>query len=176
MIQKYIKVKHKKAFSMVTAIFTIIIMASITSLIMNVTGKTIHETTAQYQKEQASLLARSYTELAILYAIYRDRTIDGCINRITANFGENGNLYDITVNIQYAGNVNNVPATNCDVIGLATGGNWANTGNVGFNASVSLLVDVYVSYKDIDHPLNNNGNTPNDDIVKIFHRRTLQRI
>ncbi len=158
---------------MVTAIFTIIIMASVSSLIMNVTGKTIHETSAQYQKEQASLLARSYTELAILYAIHRDRTA-GCINTINAKFGENSNLYDIVVHIQYAGNQTNVPA-DCNIIGGADG-NWVDNGNSGFDATVSLLVDVYIRYKDIDHPLNNNGNTPNDDVVKTVHRRTLQRI
>jgi len=174
-----IKVQHKKAFSMVTAIFTMIIMASVTSLIMNITGKTIHETSAQYQKEQAALLARSYTELAILYAIHKDRTT-GCINNIRAKFGENipGDYdaqYEITLNIQYAGNQTNIPPANCsEIIGID--GNWADSGNIGFDATVSLLVDVYVRYKDINHPLNNNGNTPNDDVVKTFHRRTLQRI
>ena len=168
-----IKVKHKKAFSMITAIFTIIIMASVTSLIMNVTGKTIHETSAQYQKEQASLLARSYTELAILYAIHRDRTA-GCINTINAKFGENSNLYDIVVHIQYAGNQDNVPPANCSKI-IGTDGNWATALNIGFDATVSLLVDVYIKYKDIDHPLNNDTDTTND-VFKTFHRRTLQRI
>ena len=125
-------------------------------------------------------MARSYTELAILYAIHRDRLADGCINTIQAKFGEEvvsnyDPSYTVTVNIQYAGNVNNVPSGNCDIIGLATGGNWADQGNVGFNATVSLLIDVYVSYKDMNHPLNSNSSTA-DDIVKTFHRRTLQRI
>ena len=175
-----IKVKQKKAFSMVTAIFTIVIMASVTSLIMSITGKTIHETTAQYQKEQAALLARSYTELAILYAIHRDRTNDGCINTINAEFGESilGNnydpKYDITVNIQYAGNKTNVPPANCSEI-IGTDGNWIDNGNTGFDATVSLLIDVYVSYRDMNHPANTNTDT-SDDVLKTFHRRTLQRI
>ena len=151
-----IKVKYKKAFSMVTAIFTIVIMASVTSLIMSITGKTIHETSAQYQKEQAAILARSYTELAILYAMHRDRT-NGCINTINAEFGETitggyDPKYDITVNIQYAGNQTNVPPANCSEI-IGTNGNWADSGNTRFDATVSLLVDVYVRYKDINHPL-----------------------
>ena len=62
--------KHKKAFSMVTAVFVIFIMSSVTMLIMNVTNKTVKATTKQYQKEQAQLLARSYTELAILYILH----------------------------------------------------------------------------------------------------------
>ncbi len=177
--KRKIETQHKKAFSMVTAIFTIVIMATLTSLIMGITGKTIHETTAQYQKEQASLLARSYTELAILYALHRDRTVS-CVKTIGAKFGEDrvsnyDPSYRVRVNIQYAGNVNNVPVANCDIIGLASGGNWADNGNVGFNASISLLIDVYVSYKDMSHPLNTNADTT-DDIEKTFHRRTLQRI
>ena len=174
-----IKVKYKKAFSMVTAIFTIVIMASVTSLIMSITGKTIHETSAQYQKEQAAILARSYTELAILYAMHRDRT-NGCINTINAEFGETitggyDPKYDITVNIQYAGNQTNVPPANCsDIIGGADG-NWITAGNLSFDATVSLLVDVYVSYRDMNHPANMNSDTT-DDILKTFHRRTLQRI
>ena len=176
MIYKQIKVQNKKAFSMVTAIFTIVIMASLTSLIMNVTGKTIKETTAQYQKEQASLLARSYTELAILYALHRDRAVNGCINTINAQFGELGNLYDITVNIQYAGNTGNVPTATCDIIGGgANGGSWPPNGDLSFDSTVSLLIDVYIFYKDIDHPLNNDADTTND-ISKTFHRRTVQRL
>ncbi len=64
--------KMRRAFSMVTAIFVIFIMSSITALIMGVTSKTLKATTQQYQKEQASLLARSYTELAMLYVLNYD--------------------------------------------------------------------------------------------------------
>ena len=37
--------KHKKAFSMITAIFVIVIMATVSALIMNITGKTRKATT-----------------------------------------------------------------------------------------------------------------------------------
>jgi len=93
--------KSKKAFSMVTAIFVIIIMASITSLIMNVTGKTVKATTQQYQDEQARLLARSYTELGIMYALYYDRNALGdCLETINDTFKN----YTILVELHYIGN------------------------------------------------------------------------
>ena len=149
---------------MVTAIFVIVIMASVTALIMNITGKTIKETTQQYQKEQAALLARSYTELAILYALHHDRaTNNNCINEINATFGDTGNLYTIETNIQYASNDTQLPAANCDQIAR-----WADNNTGGFNNTISIIVDIYVSYQDFDDPNANRNIT--------FHRRTLQKL
>ncbi|CAA6826119.1 MAG: Unknown protein [uncultured Sulfurovum sp.] len=154
-------IKSKKAFSMVTAIFVIIIMATVTSLIMNVTGKTLKETTQQYQKEQAALLARSYTEQAILYALHYERTAD-CVNEINATFGSVDNLYRIQTVIQYAGNESQLPIPGCETIAR-----WVDTGTLRFQASISLIVDVYVSYQDFDDPQRR-------DVT--FHRRTLQKL
>lgn len=164
MIQLQKRTSYKKAFSMVTAIFVIIIMATVTSLIMNVTGKTIKETTQQYQKEQAALLARSYTEQAIFYALHYDRlTNNNCVNEITATFGDVANLYTITTKLQYVGNTNQLPAGGCDTIDP-----WTSNGTFGFNSSLSLIIDVYVSYTDFDDPTTTRNIT--------FHRRTLQKL
>ena len=172
-----INTKHKQAFAMITAIFVIVVMATVTSLIMNVTGKTIKTTTQQYQKEQAGLLARSYTELAILYAIHYDRATNGnCLQSITDHFGEAGNNgYDILMNIKYLGNStilancnNNIEANG--VVDLTnTNATWADNGvrNGGINNTISLVIDTYITYKDFDDPQNR-------DIT--FHRRTLQKL
>ena len=56
----------RKAFSMLTAIVTIVLMAGVSSMVFNLAGKTVQETTVQYRKEQSILLAKSYTEYAIL--------------------------------------------------------------------------------------------------------------
>ena len=171
------KTKHKKAFSMITAIFVIVIMASVSALIMNITGKTIKATTQQYQKEQAALLARSYTELAILYAIHYDRTAgNNCLETITDHFGDKGNNgYDIRINIKYIGNStllancrNNIEANG--VVDLTnTNATWADNAGVNgnINSTISLIVDTYITYKDFDDPSNR-------DIT--FHRRTLQKL
>ena len=159
-----IKVKHKKAFSMITAIFVIVIMATVSSLIMNVTGKTIKETTQQYQKEQAQLLARSYTELAISRVLNKERNATACFNTFTENFGEKSGFhgYDITVNIRYIGNTTLLAG--CSP--LYSIQPWAdNTG--GFYNTISLVIDTYITYKDFDDPENRNI---------TFHRRTLQKL
>jgi len=173
-------IKTKRAFSMITAIFVIIIMATVTSLVMNVTSKTIKATTQQYQKEQAQLLARSYTELAILYAIHYDRTtgVGSCLEKITDHFGDATNGYAITINIKYLGNdtllngcdktilTNGNIGTASDTLNSAT---WIDnsTNYDGINNTISLVIDTYITYKDFDDPQHR-------DIT--FHRRTLQKL
>ena len=166
-----IKSKHKRAFSMVTAIFVIVIMATVTALIMNVTGKTVKATTQQYQKEQAALLARSYTELAILYVMHYNRSSD-CLEQINDHFGDATNGYTIHINIKYLGN--DTRLANCrnniesnGVFDLNnTDATWTNNSN-GFYQTISLIIDTYITYKDFDDPSNR-------DIT--FHRRTIQKL
>lgn len=158
-----ITIKHKQAFSMITAIFVIVIMATVTSLIMNVTGKTLKETTQQYQKEQAQLLARSYTELAILRVLYNDRS-SSCLTTFTENFGAEANFhgYDVTVNIKYIGN-----GTLLGTCSSQAGTTVLPPTTSGFNQTVSLVIDTYITYKDFD-------DISNRDIT--YHHRTLQKL
>ena len=160
-----INTKNKKAFSMITAIFVIVIMATVSALIMNVTGKTIKETTQQYQKEQAALLARSYTELAIFRVLNADRSAaGGCINSFTDTFGAvaGSTGYNIRVNIGYLGN--NALLGDCAGTAISK---WA--ANIdGIDNTISLVIDTYISYKDFDD-LNGDRNI-------TFHRRTLQKL
>ncbi len=171
---KPIKVKHKRAFSMITAIFVIIIMTTVSSLIMNISGKTIKATTQQYQKEQAALLARSYTELAILYAIHYNRSTNAdCLESITDHFGAAGNDgYDIRINIKYIGNDTLLNGCTKNIAANGTIGNTAtwidnNITNGGINNTISLVIDTYITYRDFDDPNHR-------DIT--FHRRTLQKL
>ncbi len=174
-----INVKSKKAFSMITAIFVIVIMATVSTLIMNVTGKTIKATTQQYQKEQASLLARSYTELAIFYVMHNNRAGGKCLQTITDHFGDVNNGYQIFLNIKYLGNdkllndcsktilANGTVGTASDATDTAT---WesdvATMGSI--NDTISLVIDTYITYKDFDDPTADRNIT--------FHRRTLQKL
>ena len=169
------KLKTKKAFSMITAIFVIVIMASLTALIMNISGQTIKSTTLQYQKEQAQLLARSYTELAILYVIHYNRTTTpNCLERITDHFGEAGdNGYDIRMDIKYIGNDNLLDGCGKTIltdgsVGTASLNNATWTDQItGFDKTISLIIDTFITYKDFDDPTDRNI---------TFHRRTLQKI
>jgi len=174
---KQINIKHKKAFSMITAIFVMVIMATVSSLIMNITGKTVKATTQQYQKEQAQLLARSYTELAILYVIHYDRATNGnCLQSITDHFGVAGNSgYDIQMEIKYLGNDTILANCNNNIENDGTF-NLTNTNATwidnpiaygGMNNTISLIIDTYVTYKDFDDSSNRNF---------TFYRRTLQKL
>jgi hypothetical protein len=67
-------------------------MSAVASLILSMTGKVVKETTTQYRDEQSRLLAKSYTEYAIMAVINYDRdapsdcieTIDAEINSLNA--------------------------------------------------------------------------------------------
>ncbi len=156
--------EFKKGFSMVTAVFVIFIMGSITALIMNVTGKSLKLTTTQYQKEQAMLLARSYTELAMLYVIHHNRVSNNnCLEQINGVFGDPNNLYSIRVDIKYIGNSQLLP--NCPKNITPT---WSVANPTGFDSSISLIIDTYISYKDFDDLSGDRNIT--------FYRRTVQKL
>ena len=150
----------RKAFSLVTALFVIVLMATVAILVMNMSGKMVKETTTQYQREQAALLAKSYTEYAIMAVTANDRTANNCLSDIDGSVGSNpasGNGYIIRTRIAYIGH--NTEVGSCPVV-LSSGVNTA-------NSPLNIIVDVYVDYKDPD-------NTSGPWVT--YHKRTLQKI
>jgi len=148
--------KERKAFSMITAIFIIVLMSSVAAFIANISGKMVKETTAQYHREQSVLLAKSYTEYAIMAVTANEHNLSTCLNDISGNYG----IYNITVNISYIAQAG-LLHTNCrrlDETVLAP------------KSPLNIIVDVFVKYKDSDHPLGALG--PNIS----YHRRSLQKI
>ncbi len=79
----------RKAFSMLTAIFVILLMATVAAFILNISGKSVKSTFLQFKREQAILYARSYTELAIMRATATTTlttvTITGDVDDYTIN-------------------------------------------------------------------------------------------
>lgn len=174
-----IKYNHSRTgFSLLMAIFVIVIMSAVSALILSMTGKVIKETTTQYRDEQSRLLAKSYTELAIMSVMAHDRTTTGtCVKNIngtinTLKIGEanpagtnvtNGG-YIVETKIQYLGTglpadtscelLTNIPITDPSII------------------SPTLLIDVYVRYKDPDYLTTNEADIP----FITYHRRTLQKL
>ena len=67
----------RKAFSMITAIFVIVLMATVGAFILNISAKSVKSTVLQFKREQAILYARSYTELAIMAASTGTTSISG---------------------------------------------------------------------------------------------------
>jgi type II secretory pathway component PulK len=140
----------RKAFSMVTAIFVILILATISMLMLNMAATTTNSTVEQYRHEQAALYAKSFTELAILKATQDDRT-DGCItssNGSVGNFAD-GSGYEANATITW---VLNDTTQACTVVG--------NTSNI--------IVDTTVQYRNPIDP----ANAP----ITTYFKRTLQKI
>lgn len=171
---------QRKAFSMLTAIFVIVLMATVAILVMNLSGKIIKETTAQYQKEQAVLLAKSYTEYAIMAVMSNDRNATGndCIENINGFVGDStatvnqGEGYSINTRIAYISDDN--AANGSSVSTCAATRILDNSGIVTPESALNIIVDVYVRYRDPDHP--NIITAPNTVPWVTYHRRTLQKI
>ncbi|MBA1420459.1 MAG: type II secretion system protein [Epsilonproteobacteria bacterium] len=161
--------KQRKAFSMVTAIFMmIVIMSAVGIMVMSTAGKITKETTAQFQREQSMLLAKSYTEYAIMAVMSNDRAGSGqCINTITSNdifnlFSNGG--YNAKVEIAYISNGNNDVVPLNDVNGCSR---ILSDAAITPGSSLNIILDVYITYKDLDNPDNQNIS---------YHKRTLQKI
>lgn len=146
----------KNAFSMLTAIIVIVLMATVAVFILNLSGKMVKETTAQFQREQSVLLAKSYTEYAIMAVTANEHNSSNCLNSITGTYG----TYNIQADISYIGN-------NLDASCLRK----LNTNPINtLKSPLNIIVDVFVKYKDLDHPA--GASAP--DIT--YHRRSLQKI
>ncbi len=145
----------RKAFSMLTAIIVIVLMATVATFIMNLSGKMVKGTMVQFQREQSMLLAKSYTEYAIMAVTANDHNSSNCLNNISGTYG----IYNIDVNISYIGHTNNLDAS------CRTLSNSVTT----VKSPLNIIVDVFVRYDELDHP----STTP----PKItYHRRSLQKI
>ena len=154
--------RQKNAFAMITAIFVIVLLGTVAAFVFNLSGKMVKSTTVQYQREQAMLLARSYTEYAILAAMSNDRINDNCLYTITGSVGNNptqGEGYRIRVHLKYIGTATALP-------GVCGGRVLSSTVSTP-NTPLSIIVDAYVDYKDPDNP---SGSW------LTYHKRTLQKI
>lgn len=159
--------KERKAFSMMMAISVIVMMSTLSILVMSLSAKMIQNTTAQYQREQAILLAKSYTEFAIMSVMSNQRTVQ-CIDTITGVVGSagadtNGQGYRVRIQIGYIGrNADNNLALCSRVINNAV--------SASTRSKLNVIIDVYIDYKDI-----NNPDIPHSQWL-TYHRRTLQKI
>ena len=88
----------RSAFSMITAIFVIVVMATVAVFILNISAKSVKATVLQYRHEQSILYARSYTELAIMGATANASltTITGTTSIADGNYTINATITPIT--------------------------------------------------------------------------------
>ena len=154
--------KRRKAFSMLTSIVVIVLMATVAMFVMNLTGKIVKSTVIQYQHEQAELYAKSYTEYAILAVTGNNRAID-CVEDIDGTIGSptTGNGYRIRTRIAYIVNGTIVDTSKCSSTRVLS------TAVTTTDTPLTIIVDAYVDYKDPD----NTGGP-----WLTVHRRTIQKI
>ena len=177
---------------MVTAMVVIVLLSLLGGFVLSLSSSSAKQTHAQYRKEQAMALAQSYTEAAILVALKRDRALNNCIQNITGDIttlepavaagataiiATTGQGYHVDVNISYIGNsTGEVNNTVCPggILNVDGAGGFLDF-NASFDiaapiASVNIIVDVFVRYKDPLAP--NVAASP----WITFHRRSLQKI
>lgn len=151
----------RKAFSLVTSLVIIVLMATVGIFVMNLSGKIVKSTVNQYQHEQAELYAKSYSEYAILAVTGNDRSID-CVENISGTIGTptDGNGYRVRTRIAYITN-GTVDTSNCSTTRVLS------TGVTEPSTPLTIIVDSYVDFKDPD-----NSAGP----WMTVHRRTVQKI
>lgn len=155
------QIHSKKAFSLITALVIIVLMATVAIFVMNLSGKVVKSTVAQYQHEQAELYAKSYTEYAILAVTGNNRSTE-CVENISGTIGTptTGNGYRVRTRIAYMVH-SDVDTTNCSATRVLS------TGVTESSTPLTIIVDAYVDYKDPD-----NTSGP----WMTVHRRTVQKI
>ena len=153
---------------MLTAIVIIVLMATVSVLVFNLSGKMVKGTTTQFHREQAMLLAKSYTEYAIMAITANERNSTHCLTTIEGTNiirPVNQSGYQVEVDISYIGN-------NTE-LGLCAGTtNIFSSGVTTPETPLSAVIDVYVRYKDVEHHEALMADRP----WITYHRRTLQKI
>lgn len=149
----------RKGFSMLMAIAVIIVMATIAAFVMSLSGKVVKTTTVQYQREQAILYAKSYTEFAIM-AVQAHSRATNCVQTIKGTIGTlSDGGYRVRTHISYIG----TPTE----IGTCPANRQLGTVIPGRGTPLTVIIDAYVDYRDLDHP---------DSMNYTVHRRTVQKI
>ena len=189
-----IAIAHKKAFSMLTAIVVIVTMSVIAMYVTSTAGKSIKTTTDQYRNEQAALYAKSYTEYAIMAVganaarmLAPADPTNGCLNTISATIGEDistnsgrGRGYQVRVQIAYIGNGAAFGTSGYSGIANCAGLRQLATNVADANTPLSLIIDTYVDYNDLnDNRLDDaaSNGAGNGEIRHFtYHRRSLQKI
>ncbi len=163
--------KEKKAFSLIVAIFVILILSLVATYIFYTSSSISKEGALQYQKAQAKILARSYTEFAILAISGHQRNATNkCLREIKANIGnpDQGQGYRVYVKISYIGSSRYVQYCRSEDV----------VASLGIDAQDALfaIIDVYIQYK---NSLNFNFTNPSyTNIIhwQTYHKRSIQKI
>jgi len=164
-------INSRKGFSLLVAIFTIVLVSVVASYIFYASSSISKEGSLEYQQEQARLLARSYTEYAVLAITGNDRSTGKCIRQIKADIGfpDGGQGYKVEVDVTYIANhkyIDSCPSADTPkAVTLSDNG----------TDTVTVILDVYVKYTDATHP-GLDINNPDQIPWHTYHKRSLQKI
>lgn len=139
----------RSGFSMLTAIFILVLIATVMTLMLMLTTTTADKTANIYLKEQTHLIARSATEFALLAASGHDYSGGTCLENINLSYDD----YNVSIQLYYIGN-----ALPCNVSHILAN----NISTPDSNGTV--IIDTVVTY-----PINPNQNAR-------YARRTLQKL
>ena len=140
----------RKAFSLVTAIFLLVLMSTLMAIMLSLSSQTLKQTGDIYLQEQAKLLARSATEYALLAISAHERnSTNKCVENINMHYPNPP--FDVNVSIYYIGK--NLPCDNSNIL----------DNNISTKESnVTVIVDTFV--------------TSLDSLEDIrYHKRTIQK-
>ena len=145
----------KKGFSLLTAVIFLVVIATLSMIALSLSTQSAKQTTDDYLKVQAELLAKSGTEFALLAMSGHDYSTN-CLNSIDIKYPINTANYthDINITIHYIGN------------GLPPGCNtYANANNIATaDSNRTVIIDTVVTTNPIiaTEPIR-------------LHRRTIQK-
>ena len=140
----------RKAFSLVTAIFLLVLISTLMAIMLSLSSQTLKQTGDIYLQEQAKLLARSATEYALLAISAHKRDANHkCVENINMHYPNPS--FDVNVSIYYIGK--NLPCDNSNIL----------DNNISTKESnVTVIVDTFV--------------TSLDSLEDIrYHKRTIQK-
>jgi len=139
----------RKGFTLLAAIFFLIVAASIGTLALSIASTSARQSSEVYLREQAQLVAQAAAEYA-MFEIFRTNFEDKCLKEVNGVFN---NIFDFNVKITYFGD-----------IGICTPPTIM-PGTEGVASTGNMIFDVFVTSKDkkIPNPIN-------------FHKRTLQKL
>lgn len=157
----------KAAFSMLTAIFFMLLISMLMLLVSNTTATLFQQSTSSYQKEQASLLAYSYKNLALLAIQKHAFHNNTCLQSLTFN-PPNPQDYHITIKLQYLSIDNNITCPTAL---------YQRTYNPNTPIQAFVIIDTFVSYYPsmrLDTLALEKKNIDTSTAKNTFHHRSLE--